>query len=57
MGLHLAIGIGVGAMYILLSKFSVSFAASGTVSVAFGMWIPNLLFTGVAVWLMSRAQK
>lgn len=57
MGLHLAIGIGVGAMYILLSKFAVSFAASGTVPVALGMWIPNIIFTGVAFGLMSRAQK
>ncbi|MCC6463086.1 MAG: LptF/LptG family permease, partial [Saprospiraceae bacterium] len=57
MGLHLAIGIGVGALYILLSKFAVSFAASGTVPVALGMWIPNIFFTAVALWLVSRAQK
>jgi len=57
MGLHLAIGIGVGAMYILLSKFAVSFAASGTVPVMLGMWIPNIIFTIVAIWLASRAQK
>lgn len=57
MGLHLAIAIGVGAMYILLSKFAVSFASSGTVPVALGMWIPNIIFSIVAVWLVSRAQK
>ncbi len=57
MGLHLAIGIGVGALYILLSKFAVSFAASGSVPVVLGMWIPNIIFSGVALWLASRAQK
>ena len=57
MGLHLAIGIGVGALYILLSKFAVSFAASGSVPVALGMWIPNIIFSGVALWLAGRAQK
>ncbi len=57
MGLHLAIGIGLGAMYILLSKFAVSFAASGSVPVALGMWIPNIAFTVVALLLVSRAQK
>lgn len=57
MGLHLAIGIGLGAMYILLSKFAVSFAASGSVPPVLGMWIPNIVFTAVALFLMSRAQK
>ncbi|MBK9336497.1 MAG: LptF/LptG family permease [Lewinellaceae bacterium] len=57
MGLHLAIGIGLGAAYILLSKFAVSFASSGSVPVLLGMWIPNILFSLVAIWLVSRAQK
>ncbi len=57
MGLHLAIAIGIGALFILLSKFAVSFASSGVVSVAFGMWIPNLVFLVVAIWLAMRAQK
>jgi len=57
MGLHLALGIGIGASFILLSKFAVSFAISGTVPVIIGMWIPNLIFAAVAIWLVSRAQK
>ncbi len=57
MGLHLAIGIGLGAGYILLSKFAVSFAASGSVPILLGMWIPNLVFLAVALWLVGKAQK
>lgn len=57
MGLHLALAIGIGALYILLSKFAVSFATSGTVPVSLGMWIPNIVFGCVALWLVSRAQK
>lgn len=57
MGLHLALGIGIGALFILLSKFAVSFATSGSVPVALGMWIPNMLFGAVALWLASKAQK
>ncbi len=57
MGLHLALGIGIGALFILLSKFAVSFASSGTVPVALGMWIPNIVFGTVALWLASKAQK
>jgi lipopolysaccharide export system permease protein len=57
MGLHLAVGIGIGALFILLSKFAVSFAASGSVSPLIGMWIPNMIFAVVAIWLVARAQK
>lgn len=57
MGLHLAMGIGIGAGFILLSKFAISFASSGTVPVLLGMWIPNIVFLAVAIWLAGRAQK
>jgi lipopolysaccharide export system permease protein len=57
MGLHLAVGIGIGALFILLSKFTVSFASSGTLPVALGMWIPNIIFGLIAIGLVARAQK
>jgi len=57
MGLHVAIAIGIGALFVLLSKFASSFASSGTVPVAVGMWIPNLIFMVVAAVLVTRAQK
>ena len=57
MGLHLAVAIGIGAMFILIQKFAISFATSGNVPVWLGMWIPNLVFSIVALWLVSRAQK
>lgn len=57
MGLHLAVGIGLGALFILLSKFAISFATSGTLPSALGMWLPNIFFFSVALWLVSRAQK
>lgn len=57
MGLHLAIAVGLGAVYILLSKFAISFATSGSLPIALGMWVPNILFTGVALWLVGKAQK
>jgi len=57
MGLHLAIGIGLGALFILLSKFTVTFAVGGAVPVILGIWIPNILFGLVAVYLVVKAQK
>jgi len=57
MGLHLALGIGIGAAYIVFSKFTVSFATGGSLPVWLGMWLPNFAFGLMAWWLVSRAQK
>lgn len=56
-GLHLAFGVSMGALFMVLSKFSVTFAQSNIVPPIIGVWIPNLIFTAFALWLMSRAQK
>lgn len=57
MGVHLAIGVSLGAAYIVLSKFSVTFAQGKLLPALVGVWIPNLLFTAIAWYRMSRAQK
>lgn len=57
MGLHLALGIGIGAAYIVFSKFTVSFATGGALPVWLGMWLPNIAFGLMAWWLVMRAQK
>jgi len=57
MGVHLAVGVSVGAAYIVLSKFSVTFAQGNLLPPVLGVWIPNLIFTGIAIWLLTRAQK
>jgi lipopolysaccharide export system permease protein len=56
-GFHLAIGIGLGATYIFLSKFSATFATNESLPPIIGVWFPNIVFLIVAVWLISRAQK
>lgn len=57
MGLHLAIGIGIGAMFVFLSKFSVTFAEDDSIPTFIAVWIPNFIFTGVAIYLNMKAQK
>lgn len=57
MGLHLAVGIGIGAGFIVISKFAISFAASGSLPIMLGMWAPNIFFLAVAFWLVGKAQK
>ena len=57
MGLHLAIGVGIGAIYIFLSKFSITFATNETLPPMLGVWLPNIIFSIVAIILVFKAQK
>ena len=57
MGLHLALGMGIGALYIFLSKFAVTFATLPDIPAWLGVWIPNVVFGGVAAYLVANAQK
>lgn len=57
LGLHLALGIIIGASFVIVSKFSVTFATSQTLHPLIGIWIPNLIFLSIAIILVSRAQK
>ena len=56
-GIHLATGLAIGAIFIFLSKFSITFANSKAVAPAVGVWIPNIIFFLIALGLLSRAQK
>jgi lipopolysaccharide export system permease protein len=56
-GIHLAIGIGLGAIFIFLSKFSVTFATNSNFPPLLGVWIPNIIFGLLGFLLASRAQK
>lgn len=56
-GLHLAIGIMLGAFFIVLSRFSMTFSNADSIGPIIGTWIPNLLFSLVAVYLIRIAQK
>ncbi len=55
-GLHLAIGVGIGALFIFFSRFAVVFAAGQVIPTMLGMWVPNLIFGAVAVYLIRNAQ-
>ncbi|NJN35463.1 MAG: YjgP/YjgQ family permease [Saprospiraceae bacterium] len=57
MGLNLAIGVALGAIFVFLSRFSVTFANQPNMSAFLGVWFPNLIFSIIALFLMSKAQK
>ncbi len=57
MGLHLALGIGLGAIYIFLSRFAIVFATGKAIPPLAGIWLPNIIFSVVAIFLVIKAQK
>ncbi len=57
MGLHLALGMALGAIFIFLSRFSTTFAASEYMPAWLGIWLPNIFFGLIALLLFSKAQK
>ncbi len=57
MGLNLAVGAVIGSLFVLLSKFALTFSTNLHMNPMIAMWLPNILFTGLAIYLVSRAQK
>lgn len=56
-GLHLAFGVGLSALYIVFLQFSSTFSIKGSLDPVIGANIPNLVFAGIALWLIRRAPK
>ncbi len=56
-GLNIGIGIALSFTYILFLRFSQMFVYSGTLSPAFALWLPNIVFAVVAAFLYQRASK
>ena len=57
MGLHIAVGLALSALYILFLQFSMTFATNGGLSPLLSVWIPNLLFGILSLYLVKNAQK
>ena len=57
MGLHLGIGLALSSLYILFSTMSTSFSVSGSMSPFAAVWLPNLVFLLIGVYLYNTAPK
>jgi lipopolysaccharide export system permease protein len=57
MGINLVSGIVLGLNFVFLSRFSHTLANSSAIPTWVGVWIPNMLFSLIALWLLSRAQR
>lgn len=56
-GLQIGLGILLSFTYILFMKFSDTFALSGVVSPVVAVWIPNIIYTGIALALVPMSPK
>jgi lipopolysaccharide export system permease protein len=56
-GLHLALGIIIAALFILSDRFSTVFSIQGNLSPLIAAWLPNAVFSTVAIYLYTKAPK
>jgi len=54
-GLQIAIGVTISFTYILFMQFSSQFAIGGLLPVVLAVWLPNIVFLGVAIFLFRMA--
>ena len=57
MGLNIGIGLVLSFSYILFMTVTSSFAVSGLTSPLIAMWIPNILYSVIAVILYVKASR
>src|SRR5579871_150426 len=48
-GFHLALGIVMASVFVIMDKFAVTFSTKGHLSPAIAAWLPNLIFIAVAL--------
>jgi len=56
-GLHLALGIVISAVYIMFLQVSTTFSTKADLSPFLAVWIPNAIFSVVALFLYRRQIK
>ncbi len=56
-GMHLGVGIALTFSYILLMQVSTVFSTFGNLSPFAASWIPNLIFSVIAIYLLIKAPK
>lgn len=56
-GLHLGIGLALSAIYILFTTLSSTFSVSGTMTPLMAVWLPNIIFLIIGVYLYHTAPK
>ncbi|MFI3263376.1 MAG: LptF/LptG family permease [Rikenellaceae bacterium] len=56
-GLHIGIGIGLCFSYIMAMQLTNEFAKAGDMPTMIAVWLPNIIFTFVSIYLYNKAPK
>ncbi|MGL4364700.1 MAG: LptF/LptG family permease [Bacteroidales bacterium] len=56
-GLHIGIGVGLSFAYVLFQRFSEMFVQADILSPALALWVPNVVFIGIAFYLYQKMPK
>ena len=56
-GLHIGVGIALCFSYILFYRFFEEFAKSGSLPPGLAIWLPNLIYLAIAIYLYQKAPK
>jgi len=56
-GLHIGIGLGICFSYIIFLQFSTQFAIKGSLPPMLAVWMPNIVYACIGVYLYWKAPK
>ncbi len=56
-GVNIGLGLLLSALYVLFSTFTTSFSINGTMSPVMAVWLPNIIFTVIAIFFYFKAPK
>lgn len=57
MGVNLGIGLGLSSLYVLFITMSSTFSVNGVMPTLLAVWLPNILFLSVGIYLYRIAPK
>ena len=57
LGWHLVLGVALCSIFEIIMKFSVTFSTNSSLPPVVGVWIPNVIFGFVAIYLTVKAPK
>ena len=56
-GLHMAFGIILASLFVVMDKFSLTFSTKSDLHPMLAAWAPNIIFSFVAIFLYRKAPK
>jgi len=56
-GIHLGLGILIAFTYIMFMQISTTFATNSNLPAMLAVWIPNILYSIVCIYLIKKAVK